>query len=233
MTAPALFDVLKDFGTRPQTAAGSFSPRSRPAGAEPATPPQPSAEEIVRAEVAKAEAALEERLAFAHAAELEVLRQEHATEIDGIAPRHRRDGRRDDRAPPREMEERIGDQAATASRPHPRLLPQRRIAETLDGEPCAVDPRRGRGARGCPHRGARTAVAVRSAAERRSATRPANFGYVEAPGFDLSVTIDGNLFETRLSEWSADPVGNPRMSMAAPGEEPRQEIIIVRRNQRP
>ena len=30
-----------------------------------------------------------------------------------------------------------------------------------------------------------------------------NFGYVEAPGFDLSVTIDGNLFETRLSEWSA------------------------------
>ena len=30
-----------------------------------------------------------------------------------------------------------------------------------------------------------------------------NFGYIEAPGFDLSVTIDGNLFETRLSEWSA------------------------------
>ena len=30
-----------------------------------------------------------------------------------------------------------------------------------------------------------------------------NFGFVEAPGFDLSVTIDGNLFETRLSEWSA------------------------------
>jgi hypothetical protein len=29
------------------------------------------------------------------------------------------------------------------------------------------------------------------------------FSYVEAPGFDLAVTIDGNLFETRLSEWSA------------------------------
>jgi hypothetical protein len=29
-----------------------------------------------------------------------------------------------------------------------------------------------------------------------------SFDFVEAPGLDLTVSIDGNLFETRLSEWS-------------------------------
>jgi hypothetical protein len=32
--------------------------------------------------------------------------------------------------------------------------------------------------------------------------RAGSFDFVEAPGLDLTVSIDGNLFETRLSEWS-------------------------------
>ena len=32
--------------------------------------------------------------------------------------------------------------------------------------------------------------------------RGGSFDYVEAPGLDLIVSIDGNLFETRLSEWA-------------------------------
>ena len=112
MTAPALFDVLKDFGTRPQTAAGSFRVVPAQARVEP-VPPQQSIEEIVRAEVVKAEAALEERLALAHAAELEALRQEHAARIDEILrPSAKRRARRS-RSACGEMEERIGHQAAT------------------------------------------------------------------------------------------------------------------------
>ena len=33
--------------------------------------------------------------------------------------------------------------------------------------------------------------------------RVGSIDYIEGDGFDLTVTIDGNLFETRLSEWSA------------------------------
>ena len=32
--------------------------------------------------------------------------------------------------------------------------------------------------------------------------RAVEFDFIEAPGFDLVVNIDGNLFETRLSEWA-------------------------------
>ncbi|TIU24661.1 MAG: hypothetical protein E5W38_30465, partial [Mesorhizobium sp.] len=33
--------------------------------------------------------------------------------------------------------------------------------------------------------------------------RAANLDFTEAPGFDLTVTIDETVFETRIAEWSA------------------------------
>ena len=33
--------------------------------------------------------------------------------------------------------------------------------------------------------------------------RAANLDFIEAPGFDLTVTIDEAVFETRMAEWSA------------------------------
>ncbi|BAB49939.1 mlr2930 [Mesorhizobium japonicum MAFF 303099] len=33
--------------------------------------------------------------------------------------------------------------------------------------------------------------------------RAANLDFIEAPGFDLTVTIDEAVFETRIAEWSA------------------------------
>jgi hypothetical protein len=203
MTAPALFDVLKDFGTRPQTAAGSFSATgSFSARAEPATPTQPSAEEIVRAEVARAETALEERLALAHAAEMEVLRQEHAAEVDGIfrvigetageTIAHRL----------REMEERIGQQAATATA---RILGSF-LSDELQKRSMEILARSIRAAveeRESFRIDIRGPQSLFEALQKVLGDQAGNFGYIEAPGFDLSVTIDGNLFETRLSEWSA------------------------------
>lgn len=199
MTAPALFDVLKDFGTRPHTAADAFQAHAR---AEPVTPPQPSMEEIVGAEVAKAEAALKERLALAHAAEMEALRQQHSAHVEEVFRAIGETAGETIALRLGEMEDRIGHQAATAAA---RILGsflsdelQRRSMESL-------------------------AQSIRAAVEERETFRidirgpqslyeglqaalgdqAGNFGFVEAPGFDLSVAIDGNLFETRLSEWSA------------------------------
>jgi hypothetical protein len=199
VTAPALFDVLKDFGTRPQAAAVGFS--AAPPVAVAGTP-QPGTQALVAAEVAKAEVALEERLALAHEAELEALRQEHAARIDKIFRTIGETAGETIALRLGEMEERLGQQAATAAA---RILGaflgdelQKRSMESL-------------------------AQSIRAAVEEREAFRidirgpqllyealqaalggqAGSFGFMEAPGFDLSVTIDGNLFETRLSEWSA------------------------------
>jgi hypothetical protein len=202
MTAPALFSALKDFGTRPQTAAGSF-PGAFPAQArvEPA-PQQQGIEEIVRAEVVKAEAALEDRLALAHAAELDALRQEHAARIDEIFRAIGETAGETIAHRLREMEERIGHQAATAAA---RILGfflsdelQKRSMESLAKSiRAAVE---GRESYRIDIRGPQSLYEALQAA---LGDQAGNFGFIEAPGFDLSVAIDGNLFETRLSEWSA------------------------------
>lgn len=203
MTAPALFDALKDFGTRPPTAAGSFPPAAAfSARTEPPAPPQPSLEEIVSAEVARAEAALEERLALAHAAEMEALRQEHAGEVDKIFRVIGETAGETIAQRLGEMEERIGQQAATAAA---RILGsflsdelQKRSMESLARSiRAAVEERESF------RIDIRGPQSLFEALQKTLGDQAANFGFVEAPGFDLSVTIDGNLFETRLSEWSA------------------------------
>jgi hypothetical protein len=198
VTALALLDALKDFGTRPQPAANGFSASTM----QPAAPPQPSVDEVVRAEVARAEAATEERLALAYAAELEALRQEHAAELDLVL---RRIGdKAGDTIALRlgEMEERIGHQAATTAA---RILgsflseelQKRSMVSLAQSIKAAVA---GRETFRIDIRGPQSLYEALQAALGEQA---GHFGYVEAPGFDLAVTIDGNLFETRLSEWSA------------------------------
>ena len=198
MTAPALFDVLKDFATRPQPAATivSASPFIEPG------PPRPGMEELVRAEVAKAEAALEVRLVLAHEAELEALRQEHAARIDEVFRAIGETAGETIALRLGEMEERLGHRAATTAA---RILGaflsdelQKRSMESL-----------ARSIRAAVEERESFRIDIRGPQSLYEALRKAlgdqagNFGYVEAPGFDLSVTIDGNLFETRLTEWSA------------------------------
>ena len=201
MAGLALFDVLKDFGTRPQSAAGAYAAQ-QPRPEINSAPAQPDIAQIVRAEVEKAEAELGQRLALAHDAALEALRQEHAAEIEVMLRRFGENAGETIAARIDEMESRIGEQvAASAARILGVFLSdelQKRSMESL-------------------------AQSIRAAATDREAVRievrgpqslfetlstalgdhAGEFSYVEAPGFDLSVTIDGNLFETRLSEWSA------------------------------
>src|SRR5690606_13064880 len=102
----------------------------------------------------------------------------------------------------REMEERIGQQAATAAA---RILGsflseelQKRSMESLARSiRAAVEERESF------RIDIRGPQSLFEALQKALGYQAGNFGYVEAPGFDLSVTIDGNLFETRLSEWSA------------------------------
>ena len=202
MAAPALFDVLKDFGTRPQTMTGALPVAQPRPDSSHAAPPQPDIGQIVRAEVEKAEAALQERLMLAHEAALEAQRQEHAAEIELMLRRFGENAGETIAARIDEMESRIGDQAATAAA---RILGaflsdelQKRSMESLaqsiraaatDRETVRIEVR-----------GPQSLFETLSAA---LGDHAGEFSYVEAPGFDLAVTIDGNLFETRLSEWSA------------------------------
>jgi hypothetical protein len=198
MTALALFDVLKDFGTRPQQAASAVSAHYP----EPAMPARPSVEEIVAAEVAKAEAALEERLALVHAAELDQVREQHAAEMNDVLRRIGEAAGETIALRLGEMEERIGGQAANAAA---RILGSF-LSDELQKRSMASLARSireavaGRESFRIEVRGPQSLYEALHAA---LAEKSGHFGYVEATGFDLSVTIDGNLFETRLSEWSA------------------------------
>ena len=201
MAALALFDVLKDFGTRPQSAAGAF-PAQQPRPEINPTAPQHDIAQIVRAEVEKAEIQLEQRLSLAHEAALDAQRQEHAAEIEAMLRRFGENAGETIAARIDEMENRIGEQAAaTAARilgaflseelqkRSMQSLAQSIRAATTDREAVRIEVR-----------GPQSLFETLSAA---LGDRAGEFSYVEAPGFDLAVTIDGNLFETRLSEWSA------------------------------
>lgn len=198
MTAHALFDVLKDFGARPQPAAVRAASPVQPAP----PPPQASGEDLVQAAVTKAEAAIEERLALAHAAEIEKLRQTHAAELD--AALRRIGGAAGETIALRlgEMEDRIGHQAATAAA---RILgallsdelQKRSMASLVQSIKAAVA---GSDTFRIEIRGPQSLI---EALQAEIGDKAGNFGFSEAPGFDLSVNIDGNLFETRLAEWSA------------------------------
>lgn len=196
--APALFDVLKDFGTRPQSAAASVSASPHVA----AGPPLPAMQALVGVEVARAEAALEKRLALAHEAELEALRQEHAARIDEVLRVIGETAGETIALRLGEMEERLGRQTATTAA---RILGaflsdelQKRSMESLaQSIRAAVEERE------TFRIDIRGPQSLYEALQAALGDQAGNFGFVEAPGFDLSVTIDGNLFETRLSEWSA------------------------------
>ncbi|MEQ1944683.1 hypothetical protein ABMA32_19880 [Mesorhizobium sp. VNQ89] len=196
MTALALSDVLMDFGTRPKAAA---SPILRP---EPAPPPAPTTEEIVAAAVADAEHATAERLALAHAAEIEEMRQAHASEMDAVL---RQIGQAAGETIAQRLDRMQETVSQEASETVARILGsfmsdelQKRSIESLAASIRAAVA--GRETFRIEIRGPQSLYEALQAA---LGERAANFSFVELPGFDLSVTVDGTLFETRLSEWAS------------------------------
>lgn len=195
----ALFDALPDFGKSAQPAFDA--PQQRP---EPVldVAPKPDIAGIVRAEVAKAEAALEQRLTLEHSAVLEAQSQEHAAEIEVMLRRFGENAGAMIAMRIEEMETRIGDLAtATAARILGTVLSeelQKRSVESL-----------ARSIRAALSDTEAVRIKVQGpqslfeTLREALADRAASLDYTETPGFDLTVSVDGTLFETRLSEWSA------------------------------
>lgn len=205
MRVLALSDFLPDFAARPHHADAPEADGDRRGSAAqaPALAPQPDIDlsTLIRDEVTKAEAEVTERLSAIYEATLQAERENHAAELDrvraefgaeaGAAISRRLDG----------MEAEIGLLATSlAARIVSGLLTediQKRSLDSLSG--FILEAMRDKEAVRIQVRGPQSLFEPLSVA---LGERASNLHYVEAPGFDLTVSIDGNLFETRLSEWS-------------------------------
>lgn len=206
--APALIDVLPDFGKpaagRPlEGAEDGFSPIApepapRPAGTGAA---DEGAEARTQARIEAAERALAERLRGEHEAALEAERKRHAEEMEALQAQLAEEAGRTMAARFAETESRLTALTTTAAA---RMLGvvlsedlQRRSLAALENV-------------------IREALADREAVRVRVTGAPAlwealrkglgekadHVDFSEAPGFDLSLSIDEQQFETRLGEWS-------------------------------
>jgi hypothetical protein len=201
----ALSDFLPDFAARSHRAPDADFDQRGGAPQAPASALQPATPDLntlIREEVAKAEAGVTERLSAIYEATLQAERENHAGELDRLrAELGTQAGatisRRLD-----EMESEISLLATSlTARVIGGLLTEDIQKRSLDRLSQAIlDAMRDNEAVRIQVRGPQSLFEPLGAA---LGERAASLHYVEAPGFDLTVGIDGNLFETRLSEWSA------------------------------
>lgn len=201
MASAALFDLLPDFGSR--SPAASQPPAPRGADHTPAAPaPQADIGALIAEAVADAEAALEARLALAHQAALDAERQASDDAAKaflesfggdlGAAVATRIDA----------MERRVAELAgATVARIIGGLLgddlQKRSLAALSSTIAAAVADSE------AVRIGVRGPLSLFEPLKASLGSRAANLDFTEAPGFDLTVTIDETVFETRIAEWSA------------------------------
>lgn len=199
MASLRLFDALPDFGKLPGMTAAS-QPIESP---EPddIRPPEPDIGSIVQAEVERAEEALAQRLAEEHAAALQSLRIEHAAALADQATALGDVAGKTIAARLVDMETQVVARVTAAvARIVGGMLSddlQKRSIESLaqavhsaiaDQEAVRIEVRGPQG--------------LFAALADALPDRAGSIDYVERDGFDLTVTVDGDLFETRLGEWS-------------------------------
>jgi len=198
MAAHALADFLPDFGT---TSLAPSAPLGQPAAIRNVEPP-PDISAIVAAEVAIAEARLRGEMMEAAEATLAAERANHAVEMSRLEASLGGEAAARIAAAVAEARERI---TALTSAAAARLLASM-LSDDLASRSVA-----------------QLAETIRTAMADRDAVRikivgpqslfetmstqlgplAAQCDFAEAPGFDLTVAIDGTLYETRLGEWSA------------------------------
>ncbi|MDX8511930.1 hypothetical protein [Mesorhizobium captivum] len=201
MASGALFDLLPDFGSR--TPRTGQAPVAVDVERKPeVSPPQADIGALIAEAVADAEAALEARLTAAHQAALEAERRANDDAAKaflesfggdlGAAVAMRIDA----------MEARVADLTATTvariiggivsddlQKRSLAALAQTISAAVADGEAVRI--------------GVRGPLSLFEPLKAALGFRAANLDFTEAPGFDLTVTIDETVFETRMAEWSA------------------------------
>lgn len=199
MARLALFDALPDFGRPPSHHVETEAP-VRPR-LKPSTPAQPDIPSIVAAEVARATAILEERLAAEHETALLAEREAHSETLRQAEKTFSDDAAALLTQRMVEMETHITDMMTTSAAT---LLAkflsddlQKRSIEMLAASIRAAfaDGK----AVGMRVQGPQS---LYDALARAMPERAGSIDFTQAETLDLTVTIEGNLFETRLGEWS-------------------------------
>jgi hypothetical protein len=199
--ASALFDLLPDFGSR--TPRASQPPSARAAEHMPVAPaPQADIGALIAEAVVDAEAALAARLALSHQAALDAERQANDDAAKAFLESFGGDLGAAVATRIEAMEQRVAELAgATVARIVGGLLSddlQQRSLQALsrtigaavaDSEAVRI--------------GVRGPLSLFEPLKAALGSRAANLDFTEAPGFDLTVTIDETVFETRIAEWSA------------------------------
>lgn len=202
MTALRLSDFLPDFGRgqhRESEAIAGLDALERLASP---TPPAIDMNGIIREEIAKAEAEVTERLSAIYEATLEAERSRHAAELERL---HAEYGAEAGATIARGLAEAEAEITSMTTSVTARIVG---VLMTEDIRKRAIESLAG-SIREAVHDSDAVRIQVsgpQSLFEPLSAalgSRASNLHYVEAPGFDLTVSVDGNLFETRLAEWSA------------------------------
>ena len=184
MASAALFDLLPDFGAASTRAMAPVA--GRDCAPPQASEPPIDIDAMVARAVAEAEAALEQRLAEAHETELEMLRQAHAAEARAFLESLGEDVGKTIATRVDEMEAHVADRLGEAvARIVGNLLGQDLLKRSLDALAASI----------------RESL-VFEALSTALGPYGAHLDFVEAPGFDLTVTIDDAVLETRMAEWA-------------------------------
>lgn len=203
MSTHTLADALPDFASMPK-------PRKEerhPAASEPAVPPQPALaeptlREMIAAEVDQARTELEQTLNARHEAEMAREREGHAAEIAELTARNgkaaaelveRRFGQIEERLV--ELTTSVAARILGASLADDiRMRAIAQLTQTVRDALSDSEAVRIR-VRGAP--------SLCEALEKTLGAHAAQIDFAVADGFDLTVSIDDSIYETRLSEWSS------------------------------
>lgn len=204
MASATLFDLLPDFGSRAPHANQTATPRE--AGHAPVAPaaqaPQADIGALIAEAVADAEATLEARLALAHQAALDAERQASDDAARAFLESFGSDLGAAVATRIEAMEQRVAElTGSTVARIIGGLLGDDLQQRSLQALSRAI------GAAVADNEAVRIAVrgplSLFEPLKAALGSRAANLDFAEAPGFDLTVSIDETVFETRIAEWSA------------------------------
>ena len=201
MAALRLIDALPDFGT-PSSSEVLHDAALGPAVSETPAPPGPSPDELIRAAVERAEQDLAVRLSVEHEAALLAERQQHEAEVARMqATLGEQAGLR--------ISERLDEIAHQASQ-HASAAAARILSSVLSENLLERSIEAlARSVAAAIQDSDAIRIEVRApqflfeALGKALADRAANLHHIDAEGFDVSVSLDGTVMETRLSEWSA------------------------------
>ncbi|MCG6114400.1 MAG: hypothetical protein MEQ84_04310 [Mesorhizobium sp.] len=203
MATHTLADALPDFASLPPPPREDrrAAPSEPAGGLEPALP-EPTIQELIAVEVERARAELEELLDARHRDELARERERHAAEIAELSTRSGTDAAQLIEQRFWQLEEQLVDLTTSVAA---RILGAsladdiraRAVAQLADTVRAALADNEAVRIR------VRGAPSLCEAIEKALGAKAAQVDFAVADGFDLTVSIDDSIFETRLSEWSS------------------------------